>query len=114
MNYLDQSGLWGIMKDRNNTYVRVSTKNMATRTYLDKDGNAKKIQKQEDRQYSIVIGNEKVSVCKKIFSKTLCVGASFIDHAINNKHDGHFVGQDHRGKHKQDIKTHIGSCKKTH
>ena len=55
----------------------------ATRTYLDKDGNAKKIQKQEDRNYSLVLENEKVSVCKKNIFKNIVCG--FVIHGPCNE-----------------------------
>ena len=76
-----------------------------TKTYLDDNEMKVPKKKQVARVYSFEIGQQVIQVCKKFFLATLCVGESYVVHALANKVTGHFQGGEKRGKYPSANKT---------
>lgn len=85
--------------ERQKDYVCARIEETGTKTYLDGEGRTKSKRKQVARKFFLEIESEKYSVCKKFFMNTLSIGRAYIDHAMKCKKDGHFTGNDLRGKH---------------
>ena len=93
-----------------------------TKTFQDETGKPIPKRKQVSRKFLLEIDGSKHQVCKTFFMNTLSVGKTYIDHALNLKKEGHFAGEDRRGKHvphnklKEDqvtfVKRHIESFPK--
>ncbi|KAL8560158.1 hypothetical protein ACOMHN_021653 [Nucella lapillus] len=75
-----------------------------TRTYLGIDGNPVGKVRNVARRFFLMVGGEKIKVCKRFFQATLAVGETYIDHALKNSAGGAFSG-DKRGKMEPSNKT---------
>lgn len=69
-----------------------------TKTVLNEDGDKKEKKRMVSKKYTFYVNGENRQVCKQFFCSTLALGTSYVDHALENKNQGHFKGTERIGK----------------
>ena len=84
--------------ERQKDFVCRHVQRKETRTYLGADKQPAAKKRQVHHCFSLTVGGSCIPVCKPFFLKTLDIGHGYVQHALDNSGDGHFFGEDGRGK----------------